>query len=1204
MPRKDGNADNQRNVDENNQNGIVEEEHVQENQYEFPGYNPDDSYIDEENFGHGFDEKMNRTVLRGPEDEAPEQPAGAPQEQPAGARPGQPVGAPQEQPVGAQPGQPAAPFEPEKPDFADVFSSRGEYRHPRAYYKAMYQTLKIFEQAPIEDVDDQIACCRYLTALELLSDGQAETISRSFPMFGEQAEISMDLEEAWKLVHGRGRNGVLNLDRVMGLPLNGSTFGAIAAEKNTAYGCEQYITASANYIRERENQPYPGRETVLEQLPYKYAGNRVFRGPEEFAARLRTNEVPPELNMTAADIGRRLQEIAQPYMDRNGGVLDPNLMSEADRQEYDCLNGAKTWHSTYIASAHIIDAYLEHNPTVYSFKQNLNMSDHFTVLARYTADPAFRSTVKQMTAFEQKAEMGFSFSEVRQHGEALLQSEQVRRASGGLYGAVKAVGSGDLSRFEELVQLDDGYARLLALNHFARVLQEELDPRGEKIRPDEPMCDVINELHNEQDFQRVCERHAGDPLFRKAIASLRDIAEKNARLTASGWGFAEVNLRELDRRLNRAVLRNTLAPVDAERIRNLQAGMGAEGDLRKLAGAVSDNMRKQAVLAKFLFLAHLGKRLETRFDGVSYNTALTNAPVSELFAHGTHARFNLSVGGKEEKRELNQAIYGENALEDGLVYEPATSSYLVEPHHFRQDGAILGVGTLEKYTHLKGTRKLDIGIGGIGNIGPGGAVITDDGSSGVINMVQRLGEDDQADTFEVNIEGARYGSKSALGTPSSTRENLNVLSGMLSRKNSEAEKRNEVFLHNVSAANLKNLVNRFDRYYRKLQREALTDPEKAEELAELHETLSGKTMKSEELTAFLNNVLGIRPRDAQKLVTVSRLDPEKHLPEDTDFEIAPPADPYENLDEEGLRAAKANERHELEGILLNKLYGAKLVQEEMKPNVQEEWEQEEAAEEQAELVTLDQYLHSSAARLGTLSKKEQNKLVCRMIDAVNRNKGNLRAAVDPEKLNDKRIGRIPSIAYQLRHSQRKLVDDARKGKIVALMRGTTELYRVLSAEQAADNQAIQKLRELYNALNVPNLENRTKEYQSMVGAIGSVSTKTKLTPEDKLYVINAVEHYASEKRVVPSSENGKLSLNYGYEAIKAVAASPEAQETFLRPLEQNITRLQDAMLRKNLITEERMIRLPEQEEPEEAQAGQNDAAVQPAGQHRWAPENF
>ncbi len=147
--------------------------------------------------------------------------------------------------------------------------------------------------------------------------------------------------------------------------------------------------------------------------------------------------------------------------------------------------------------------------------------------------------------------------------------------------------------------------------------------------------------------------------------------------------------------------------------------------------------------------------------------------------------------------------------------------------------------------------------------------------------------------------------------------------------------------------------------------------------------------------------------------------------------------------------------------------------------------------------------------------------------------------MDPEKLDYKRIGRIPSVSYQLRHSQRELV------------------------EQAADNQTITKLRELYNVLNVPNLKKRSTEYQNMVGAIGRVSAKTELTAEDKLHVINAVENYASKKRVVPNSENGKLSLNYGYEAIRAAASSLEAGEKFLRPMEANITRLQETMLRKD-----------------------------------------
>ena len=70
----------------------------------------------------------------------------------------------------------------------------------------------------------------------------------------------------------------------MGIPLNGSTFGAIAAEKNDLPDYENFITEAADYIRKRENRPYPGDEAVLEQLPYKYAGNRRFRSPEDLAS--------------------------------------------------------------------------------------------------------------------------------------------------------------------------------------------------------------------------------------------------------------------------------------------------------------------------------------------------------------------------------------------------------------------------------------------------------------------------------------------------------------------------------------------------------------------------------------------------------------------------------------------------------------------------------------------------------------------------------------------------------------------------------------------------------------------------------------------------------------------------------------------------------------------------------------------------------
>ena len=270
MPRKDGIAENQ-SVDENDQNVIHEEEDVREepdqdpsgdlDEYlnHLPNYNPDDSYIDDEEFGSGINDNANRTVVVDKDTMPGKFTAAKKEKKPAEAGP-------------------VGPFEPEKPIYSEIFSNHGEYQHPRTYYRVMYTTLKIFEKAPIKNVDDKIAYCRYLTALELLMDGQAESIRRRFPTYeDQQMEISMGLEEAWKVVHGRNKDGVRNLDRVMGIPLNGSTFGAIAAEKNDLPDYKHFITEAADYIRKRENQPYPGDEAVLEQLPYKYAGNRLFR---------------------------------------------------------------------------------------------------------------------------------------------------------------------------------------------------------------------------------------------------------------------------------------------------------------------------------------------------------------------------------------------------------------------------------------------------------------------------------------------------------------------------------------------------------------------------------------------------------------------------------------------------------------------------------------------------------------------------------------------------------------------------------------------------------------------------------------------------------------------------------------------------------------------------------------------------------------
>ena len=76
MQRKDGIAENQ-SVDENDQNVIHEDEDVREEQNQnqdpsgdldeylnhLPNYNPDDSYIDDEEFGNGINDKADVTII-------------------------------------------------------------------------------------------------------------------------------------------------------------------------------------------------------------------------------------------------------------------------------------------------------------------------------------------------------------------------------------------------------------------------------------------------------------------------------------------------------------------------------------------------------------------------------------------------------------------------------------------------------------------------------------------------------------------------------------------------------------------------------------------------------------------------------------------------------------------------------------------------------------------------------------------------------------------------------------------------------------------------------------------------------------------------------------------------------------------------------------------------------------------------------------
>ncbi len=125
---------------------------------------------------------------------------------------------------------------------------------------------------------------------------------------------------------------------------------------------------------------------------------------------------------------------------------------------------------------------------------------------------------------------------------------------------------------------------------------------------------------------------------------------------------------------------------------------------------------------------------------------------------------------------------------------------------------------------------------------------------------------------------------------------------------------------------------------------------------------------------------------------------------------------------------------------------------------------------------------------------------------------------------------------------------------------TAATKRFMSRSFFGRSPDMEKLNELYEEMNVPDLESRSAEYQDMVEAVGRMALKDKPSVTDSIRVYNAVRNYALAKSEVPSSEQGKKSLSLGYEALKAVLPDDaDKAQVLLSPLQARMNKLQEAM---------------------------------------------
>lgn len=1115
-----------------NQNIINEEPQAEEDL--------NSSYIDEDEFGYEYQDRDFRTTIN----EIRTDPF-------TGRRVGEVppiINQPQEQPQPQE--EPEVPVEA---DYREEMPQNGVVPTDHLQYGLLRKAVSSVKEPTFSDPDDVIFYNRYVTALDLLSQN-GENIQAVQPVrlrIDDQVEeTSMTVEltsrqQAWNIVHGPG-----NLDRILGMQVGGGTVAEKIDRFNNPEHEKNAVQGAIGFIRQRENAPFPQNAPRKQGEGDQFEGLRLYDNAADFAANFGQPSYEDARTLTRPAINEELQTIEQNAREANDGNFDPAQLTPQQRDRYEYLSGLRTYFNAAEEEGALRGA--GNNVTVHDMYRLMGRRERETLYLKKIGDPQFAAGIRAVNQLAYRAMLDPSLDEIDAHAGEYRNSPEGRRL--------------DLSKPESFIAGNEGYANLLGMQRFFEIMGQQIGMGNAGVTKNTPAAQAFLAYSKNPNFDRVCLQHAQDPLFRKGIQAVRTIAENTV-----GGNVRRDTLRvttDKDAMMNTDLFTRTLAPVTADQLQTINEGMQLGGDVEKLANAVETNQKKQTVLAKMMFMANLS-HLELRQaqpDG-SVDVSPYGGTIGNLFAHGDKVEFRLPTGDEEAQKQMADSVLGANRGSDGTTYRKNfTRRHLATSEYNANKQMTVNGGTAKSFFPglARNNFKMDLAVGGLGSKDPEGRPILADGSSGNAYIKTAYGDEENGGGILFGIDASKPGKASRYGTSKDAVKNRKAPSAFLAAKGGIGDEENGRIadLHRIPAESFTNLMKRFDQYYTKLQKEALYDPAKAAELEAVNRDLAGKPLGRDAMKAFLTEKLGIEEQQAGKVFLEARKDEDQIQTEQMVPVIPPPENPNADKSPQQIEQEKQQERYRLENMLQEKLYRS-----ERELNVaQVSLDAGDApANANQQPVTLAAFLHRCAGQLRrTNFVKTQDKLICTMAAAIVAAQGDNDNIVDPSKLDYKKIARIPSIEYQLKYDRAGILDAARDPSPKGIMLGSARMSRQLAAKPEANQQSINALKRLYAEMNVPNLKNRSEEYQKMVKVIGKVSMKSNLNGEDKLMVINAVKNYASKKSTIPHSNSGKLSLDNAYKALETVLPSYEARQTFKQPLQDNIYQLRNAMEEQNL----------------------------------------
>jgi hypothetical protein len=372
-----------------------------------------------------------------------------------------------------------------------------------------------------------------------------------------------------------------------------------------------------------------------------------------------------------------------------------------------------------------------------------------------------------------------------------------------------------------------------------------------------------------------------------------------------------VFLRNCERIANRQMLMQTLEepnPNAKLRLLNQFERENPATAQQKLDEALNADLEQRVEIAKILFLNHLGKFQVTDLQEQPLEM---NETMAEVYGHGGRTMFILPKGA--DQKPVMDGIQGTQPERSGLQSR-YFATHSIERRNFHGDGSIaseakeLRVGGLKTFSFSR-HKGMNASVGGLGQIGPNGRVITSDGTNGHMYMHLVEGKENASGMMLVGFENSGPGQKGRLGHAHSASAKKAGNSAFLSDKSYLGREfgGRTVDLSGLSTGEFASLLAQFETRYREAAQAAQSGNPAL--LDACNQLLTGKPMSVGQMKGMLQ---GLQVPEAQvNLVERARaghpkaegykaIAPEESAPVHLKLEEHPEKKPFRVTEFEGL----------------------------------------------------------------------------------------------------------------------------------------------------------------------------------------------------------------------------------------------------------------------------------------------------------------